>query len=347
MNIVACPTDNGGCGWYRIVLPFSNVQGHTVSFTQFKNDPKLNLAELVVENRPVSNNNLEVCIKSKQMGKKLWVDFDDNLHTLPSSNPCADMYGNGKPHIINFERALKLADVVTCSSHILAAEYKKYRDDIIVLPNMLSTEHFDRFFPNNITGEPKREGEIRIGYVASQTHVVDLVTIVKALTNIAKKYDHVKFVFFGQLPPLVPEICKKVEYHEGIAPKDEEPADFMARLYECSQKLDLDIGIAPLARHVFCKCKSYVKVLEYGMLGIPVLATNYGAYQYYKESWGGIQTASPDDTKDWTNKLSELIESASLRAQLASQNIEIVNDYHLITRGISQWQTIVEALTGR
>jgi len=41
----------------------------------------------------------------------------------------------------------------------------------------------------------------------------------------------------------------------------------------------LDVAIAPLALHDFNRCKSPIKLLEYGALGIPVICTDIEPYR--------------------------------------------------------------------
>ncbi len=43
--------------------------------------------------------------------------------------------------------------------------------------------------------------------------------------------------------------------------------------------LDLDLALAPLEQHPFNECKSHLKLLEYGVLGYPVIATDIRPYQ--------------------------------------------------------------------
>ena len=53
------------------------------------------------------------------------------------------------------------------------------------------------------------------------------------------------------------------------------PPDYPARL----ASLELDVAVAPLVDHPFNRAKSALKVLEYGMLGLPVVCSDLEPYR--------------------------------------------------------------------
>ena len=337
MRIVAAAGDSGGCGFYRVILPLQSIAGHDVEIISSSQDPRLAAADLLVVQRISNPEPLQAIKEFQARGGKVLLDFDDHLHALPSSNPCAALYGTGKPATRIFEEALSICDVITCSTRDLAREYNKFRTDIHVCENFVSSEHVDLMAPR-ITGEPKREGQIRIGYVGSTTHGGDVGTIVKPLRTIAARYPQVRYVFMGQPPPA----GLRAEHHPGVqAGPGEKAGDFMLRFYRTMRQLNIDIGLAPLESQTFNRTKSWIKVLEYGMQGIPVVASRVGPYRDYL---GAIYCVLED--KEWVTRLSQLIERESDRADMAIANLGYIREHHTTAKGVVPWQKLIDGIAG-
>lgn len=105
----------------------------------------------------------------------------------------------------------------------------------------------------------------RIGWAGAQQHEADLNwlrPVVKELSQEAEWY------FFG----FCPDNLKP--YATGIPPMvafNQYPATLAS--------LELDIAIAPLELHDFNRCKTNLKLLEYGILGTPVVCTDIEPYR--------------------------------------------------------------------
>jgi glycosyltransferase involved in cell wall biosynthesis len=78
----------------------------------------------------------------------------------------------------------------------------------------------------------------------------------------------VDFVLFGMCPKALRPFVR--EFQPGVP-------------FDCYQQelaaLDLDLALAPLAVNRFNECKSNLRLLEYGVLGWPVVATDIAPYQ--------------------------------------------------------------------
>ena len=262
------------------------------------------------------------------------MDFDDDFWHLPMSNPVRAAHVPGSPEMRVFEEALRVADVVTCSTKPLAEAARKYRENIVVVENAISDEHFEMFGKSPITGEPKRAGQIRIGYVGSITHAADLALVEKALWKIMRRYPQVHFVSAGQYLKPHEAFLDRCEWDRGIAPQPGESGfDFMVRYYQLIESLDIDIALAPLEHNKFNEGKSNVKLLEMGMCGLPVIASPVGPYAAYASP---IWTA--DTTAQWVICLERLIESGESRKGLAECNRGVVESSHLISARADAWE---------
>jgi hypothetical protein len=85
---------------------------------------------------------------------------------------------------------------------------------------------------------------------------------------VAETHRDVDWVFLGMCPPALRRYA--AEFH-AMVPVAQWPAKLAS--------LGLDLAVAPLADHPFNRAKSDLKVLEYGVLGIPVAASNVGPYR--------------------------------------------------------------------
>jgi glycosyltransferase involved in cell wall biosynthesis len=129
-----------------------------------------------------------------------------------------------------------------------------------VIPNALSEAVWAGF-----ANRPRGGERPRVGWAGARQHLDDLATIVRLVEETHREID---WVFLGMCPPALRRHAKEV--HEMVP-----VAHYPAKL----ASLGLDAAIAPLVDHAFNRAKSDLKVLEYGVLGIPVIASNVGPYR--------------------------------------------------------------------
>jgi glycosyltransferase involved in cell wall biosynthesis len=345
MKILVIPGDDGACSFYRAYSPYWKLVGHEVAFTYDADDPNFKEADALVIPRAHTELSLKVIREFKASGRPVILDFDDNFHAIPWYNPALAVFHPGSENLKNFEEALELATIVTASTQALADAYKERRDDIMVCPNFITNEHFDEVAPKEISGELKREGQVRIGYVGSHTHFGDVALLAEPLTKIAETYQmpRVQYVFFGYPPVLPLQHRVTCEFYPGMGRvAGENVSDFMLRYYKEIKAMDIDVALAPLENSLFNRCKSNIKLLEYGISGVPVVASGVGPYDYYyNNSLHSIATC----WDAWVDTLTGLIERAASRAALADSNLAYIREHHTTRASIGAWQKVVDRLT--
>ncbi len=105
----------------------------------------------------------------------------------------------------------------------------------------------------------------RVGWAGSVSHDGDLAIIFDVVKATAKEVD---WVFMGMCPePIKPYIA---EFDPGVS-LDKYPARLAS--------LDLDLAVAPLEDVPFNHGKSHLRLLEYGVLGFPVICTDITPYR--------------------------------------------------------------------
>lgn len=163
---------------------------------------------------------------------------------------------------------------------------------------------------------------IIICWFGSPTHDEDLEIVINPIKKLVKKYQSaVRFVFFGYWPiefvdmrvgagNSSPTVEVKPEYNGSImiypgVPHHDFPAYF--------KEINPDIGLCPLAEHEFNLSKSNIKALEFGVLGVPSICTDYGPYQFINHGEDGLLVKSESE---WHAAIEKLITNHELRSEL-------------------------------
>jgi glycosyltransferase involved in cell wall biosynthesis len=214
---------------------------------------------VVFSQRQLEDRQLENLARFKQLLRcKIVMDFDDLLTNVPDKNIhkrtlLKDMKGR-------LRKVGALVDRFTVSTEPLAEDFKQYHDNIHVVPNALLRSQWA-----HLTSQRGTSKKLRVGWAGGVSHQGDLEVVRDVVKELAGE---VEWVFMGMcLKELNPHIK---EFHAG-APFNAYPEELA--------KLNLDLAIAPLELNPFNECKSHLRILEYGILGIPVIATNITPYQ--------------------------------------------------------------------
>jgi hypothetical protein len=188
-------------------------------------------------------------------GCRLVHDIDDLLWAIPPDNP-----GSGELDaalLARMDTSLRLADLVTASTEPLAAALEARGIAAVIIPNLLD--------PVAWRSMPKcaERSRLRVGWYGQHSqHVEDLKIVETVVTALARDVD---FVFYGDVPPGLPAQDAAFE-HYPATPIELFPAMLAA--------LDLDLLLSPLANNAFNECKSNLRLLQAGMLGYAVIATD-------------------------------------------------------------------------
>ncbi len=99
------------------------------------------------------------------------------------------------------------------------------------------------------------------------------------------------------------------------------------------------IGLAPLEKHNFNKCKTDTKWVEYSLCGIPVVASSVKVYERSCIEGCGVRIRTEDD---WYVMLRRLIENKRERSGLVERaQKKLVSHYHY-DRLVQQTLDIIE-----
>lgn len=265
-TVLAHMADLTGCGEYRIIQPFNAmrdagiIQGklskvllNLPQFAQYE-------ADSIVLQRQVAPEFHEWIMRVSKLRNTFKVfELDDYLPNLPlKSVHRKDM---PKDILKSLRKSLSLVDRFVVSTNALAEAFYGMNSDIRVIENRLSPAGWGELTSQRLQGRKPR-----VGWAGGSSHTGDLEMIfdvVKALSH------RVEWVFFGMCPAgLRPYVH---EYHPGVAIED-----YPAKL----ASLNLDLALAPVEDNQFNRCKSNLRLLEYGACGFPVICSDVECYRY-------------------------------------------------------------------
>jgi hypothetical protein len=231
-------------------------------------------------------------------------------------------YGTGFTFSIkeNRERIERLARIarrcsgVTVTGEDLAQVYReRYRcKNVYIFPNSI---RFDDYHDIKLKPHGK---QVRIMWRGGWSHYRDIYPLRQALGRVAQKYRNARFVFWGQpFRWMSDEIPPTQREHMPWVPFDA----FHMKLATIGH----DIELSPLADTQFNRSKSAIRFYEASALARPAttIASNVGPY---KEIIDGETGLTYDTIEEFEEKLSALIEDATLRKTLAANAKDWVKD---------------------
>jgi glycosyltransferase involved in cell wall biosynthesis len=326
IKILVAPGDKAGSGKFRCVDPHVNLQNNfsdeffiDIDYAiDFNNVEYLKKYDVIFIHRIPQHKHKEAVniIKNlKKIGLKVIIDTDDHWNLDPSHG----LYHSAKRENISgiLVECIKMADMVTVPTTILADEVKKYNKNVFVLPNAID--------PNEEQFKPKKTESnlIRFGWLGGSSHIKD-IELLKGLGNTQKSFDKkTQFVLCGfdtrgtvqMLDPNTGEIKQRpmqpqettwfmyelfltdsyknlegdADYLKYLVSFEDDPNySVLNKPYRriwtkpISQYATgynhFDIALAPLNDSQFNKYKSQLKVIEAGFHKKALIAQNYGPY---------------------------------------------------------------------
>ena len=249
----------------------------------------------------------------RESGLHLTLVIDDLWTELADDNPVRRLVPDDIGARLQYLCSLSHSLVLTCDE--LKQRLGVSHPDIHVINNALPESPWVGLAtPSRNTGR-----KLRIGWPGAGQHAADLAflePVIRATRDLAD------WVFLGMCPnalrPLVHSFLPMVPF-----------ADYPAAL----AGLDLDLAIAPLTDSPFNRCKSHLKVLECGILGIPLVAADLHPYRHCP-----VPLARPDDADDWIRHIRHLLTSREDREELGRSLQQWVLGNHLSQHRRAQWE---------
>ncbi|KJS71853.1 MAG: hypothetical protein JM57_06375 [Comamonadaceae bacterium BICA1-1] len=235
---------------------------------------------------------------------------DDLLGEVPEKHPNR-VFQSREGHQ-RMVQTLRASDRLIVTTETLLQHYRQYVPDVRLVPNSLDRHWF--------AVDVKRElGErLRVGWIGAGQHQGDLELIAPIVAEFAAEVD---WVFMGMSIDAIKPHLK--EFHPFVS-----IADYPAKM----ATLNLDIAIAPLQDNLFNRCKSNLRLIEYGAMGWPVVCSD--VLPYRTDEAPVLRCATPEE---WRAALRRLIDDAALRATMGQQLQQWVQEKYALQGLTQRW----------
>lgn len=264
-TVVAHPADQAGSGLHRIIQPFNAmrdlglIDGVQSADLLSMVDLERYAPDVILLQRQVSDGHLDAMRRMKSFSRAFKVyDLDAYLPDLAVSS----LHNSQLPGDVlgALGRALSYVDRLVVPTDFMAQVFEGFNADIRVVKNRLDPRCWD-----GLQGKRRCADKPRVGWAGGLNNIAELevvADVIKALAN------EVHWVILGACPEHLQPFVH--EFHKDVA-IDLYPARLAS--------LNLDLAVAPLEDSLFNRCKSNVRVLEYGACGVPVICSNLEPYR--------------------------------------------------------------------
>lgn len=326
-----------GSAYLRLLRPLSYPAVQKQINASFGRDLNQSQPDLVLLDRlwcpDISPQKVQELAKEvHRQGGKLIHWFDDNFLEV--------RFGDKRSREIrreSFQACLEVSDALVVTTQVLAETFRQYGRPIQVIQNHLDERLIVRKPPSTTNTASK----IVIGYMGTATHDDDLRLLLPAFQELNQKYPgKLHFQFIGILDD------RKLRHFEEIKELSFEiirplPAEIEYPLFMVwfTSSVWWDLAVAPLQDNLFTRCKSDVKHLDYAAAGIPAIFSNVPAYSSVKHQKTGLVVNNSSD--DWADALDQMIQSVSLRAELAQNASNYLFGDRILRKRYEEWVDVL------
>jgi len=324
-RIVAQAPDEIGSGQYRMIEPLKELadNGRICHFQlpPTNSDKRFmpSVAELVRAKPTVlflqnafSEFELEHLQDYAELLPNLFRVFgqDDIVFSVPQKSGARKHFGRDTKTRVR--RGVSLCHRAIVTTEPIAEAMRGMVGDIRVVPNYLERSRWGNLQP---PGNQRRKP--RVGWAGAQQHQGDLEFILPVVEATANEVD---WIFMGLCLPKLRRYVAEV--HDFVV-FDQYPAGLAA--------LDLDLAIAPLELNRFNSAKSNLRLLEYGAVGYPVIATDILPYR------NAPVTRVPNNHKAWIDAIRSHIHDLDATRAAGEQLREWVLSHWMLDQHLDEW----------
>jgi len=327
MNVIFYVSDTHCCGHIRGEELARQVNGKTKDTIIIKSDVLMSdyqWADVMIFQRQMNKQVLMKMRYAKNLGIKTVYDVDDNLFLIPDViNELHSLYQQEEVRD-TIKKFLNECDLITVPSMTLAKSMRQHcNTDICVLNNGINPDDWTH----------KEDDKIKIGWMGSQTHVKDAKLVsdaLKAVLDDSNAYlkligwvsSEEAFAWAADHPKV--ELCEWVEINSLP-----------------SVMADFDIGLCPIEDTEFNRCKSNIKWLQTGVMGIPCVVS--GIPPYTDDVVNGVNGFCANTPQEWYDTIMMLVHDEATRNRVGLSAMREIREKHTTNR---RAQELLAALRG-
>lgn len=329
-----------GCAWIRLLHPLSHPSiASRVSFTTDERLPEAgDVDALIVERLHRPNLTLieaeKLISKAKERRIPLIHTVDDNLLDLNTEPGIWHFPSQEQRNVLRL--LIRRAQGVIVSTEKLAERVRHLNARVEVVPNQID----ERLFTRRPAAQEKPGEKVVIGYMGTPTHLDDLLMILQPLRRFLARFkDQVAFEVVGVADAhFLKEMFPGLPVRQLPVPRKSAPYPEFARWMDTHVKWDF--AVAPLADNEFTSCKSDLKILDYGILGIPGIFSDVPSYRStVKHGENGLLVENVGDA--WEAALEKMTLNNAMRRRLAAAVAEEVWNTRTLAQNAVRWEEAV------
>jgi glycosyltransferase involved in cell wall biosynthesis len=274
--------------------------------------------DLIVGQRLNAPAGIHVWREARTASSRLVYELDDDVFNIGPENWAAHQLWADDDVRWAAQHAIQVADMVTTTTPFLAGVLREYNPNVAVIPN-----HVPGWVCDHRRVRTERP---RIGWMGGASHGLDVGEIVSPVRRFLKRFPGWDLHLAG------------TDYRPTFRVGDRATYGDWVRIVEDTRgfydSIRFDIGLAPLVCNTFSAAKSAIKAIEYGALGIPVIATDWHPYRdYIRHGETGFLVKRDHE---WLGYMSELASDENLREEMGNKARELAREY-TIERGWKLW----------
>lgn len=277
--------------------------------------------DLFVFQRLAGSYTLELIKVLKAHGKVVVFEIDDLLTKLPDFLNHHRISDRAKKDLVD---AISKADVVTTTTHRLAAELSVMNTNVVCVPNCVG-----RILPERALHSELKFPTATLIVASSDAVRVDF--LIKPLQEIQSKYANVRLFIIGPIGEALKKTGLEFDHMSILG-----YADFITAL----NTLVNPIGLIPLDNSTFSSCKSAIKYFDYSSVEIPTICSNVPPYSDHIHH-GQTGLLVKNTTSAWVDAMETLISSTMTRQRLAEAARRYTYETHGIDKSGDAWEKVI------
>lgn len=330
LAIVATPGNADGSGYHRMFQPFRQLAKRSRHLIMIPppqqseheqpqpGDLLDRAVDVYVAQRPASPHGSRLWDALAGKVARVYETDDDLLRIHPSSG--LSLLTDSQRMSIGY--MIASSDLVTVSTPYLAGLISELNPRVAVLQNVI---HEDL-----LSVTRRRNDRVTVGWAGGSSHLMDIAAVAGPLRDVLDAHPDAGMHFTGvDYSPLLGRDCRFTPWERNV--------------WDYYRQVDFDIGLCPLADHPFNYSKSHLKALDYGALGIPVIAQDLPPYsEFVVDGVTGYLVRGEDE---WRVRLTELINDEAAREEMGAKGREHAAGF-TIQGHWQEWERAYEAAAG-
>ena len=331
IKVIGLIADMAACGHYRLEYPFQMLRelGAMADTASGFDLQLLHEYDIIIAQRQYDPKVYKALREAQSFKKVLLYEVDDFLHGVHPFSPAYQTFRPGNENLQVMDDYLQTSDGLLVTTPELASCYNRAKRTWVI-PNSL--DFGIRDWENKEARNTQLAGRTVIGWAGSSFHPDDMLPLQSSLKAVLKNHPEAVFAIASG-PAQVRQFLQPLDL-----PQDQvvilSPVPFQDYPQLLSQ---FDIGIAPLSNNLFNRCKSELKLLEYGAWGIPYVAAKVAPYQRFHQSSGGKGGLLAVNSNDWEAGLSRMLDDIDFRLDASDFMREHVREHYDLKKNTYLW----------